>query len=48
MKQFFTIFKHELTQYFKSKVFVVTTLVLILAVSGYLFATRVGEFLNKS
>lgn len=48
MKQFFTIFKHELTQYFKSKVFVVTTLVLILAVSGYLFAPRVGEFLNKS
>lgn len=48
MKQFFTIFKHELTQYFKSKMFVVTTLVLILAVSGYLFAPRVGEFLNKS
>lgn len=48
MKQFFTIFKHELTQYFKSKVFVVTTLILILAVSGYLFAPRVGEFLNKS
>lgn len=48
MKQFFTIFKHELTQYFKNKVFVVTTLVLILAVSGYLFAPRVGEFLNKS
>lgn len=48
MKQFFTIFKHELTQYFKNKVFVITTLVLILAVSGYLFAPRVGEFLNKS
>ena len=48
MKQFFTIFKHELTQYFKSKMFVITTLILVLAVSGYLFAPRVGEFLNKS
>lgn len=48
MKQFFTIFKHELAQYFKNKVFVITTLILILAVSGYLFAPRVGEFLNKS
>lgn len=48
MKQFFTIFKHELAQYFKNKVFVITTLILVLAVSGYLFAPRVGEFLNKS
>ena len=48
MKQFFTIFKHELAQYFKNKVFVITTLILIFAVSGYLFAPRVGEFLNKS
>ena len=48
MKQFFTIFKHELAQYFKSKVFVITTLILILAVSGFLFAPRIGEIINKS
>jgi len=48
MKQFFTIFKHELAQYFKNKMFVITTLILILAVSGFLFAPRVGEIINKS
>ena len=48
MKQFFTIFKHELSQYFKNKVFVITTLILILAVSGFLFAPRIGEIINKS
>ena len=48
MKQFFTIFKHELAQYFKNKVFVITTLILILAVSGFLFAPRIGENINKS
>lgn len=48
MKQFFTIFKHELSQYFKNKIFVITTLILILAVSGFLFAPRVGEIINKS
>lgn len=48
MKQFFTIFKHELAQYFKNKVFVITTLILILAVSGFLFAPRIGETINKS
>ena len=48
MKQFFTIFKHELAQYFKNKVFVITTLILILAVSGFLFAPRIGEIINKS
>lgn len=48
MKQFFTIFKHELAQYFKNKVFVITTLILILAVSGFLFTPRIGEIINKS
>ena len=48
MKQVFTIFKHELAQYFKNKVFVITTLILILAVSGFLFAPRIGEIINKS
>lgn len=48
MKQFFTIFKHELAQYFKNKIFVITTLILILAVSGFLFAPRIGEIINKS
>ena len=48
MKQFFTIFKHELAQYFKNKVFVITTVVLVLAVSGLLFAPRVGEVIKKS
>lgn len=48
MKQFFTIFKHELSQYFKNKTFVITTLILILAVSGFLFAPRIGEIINKS
>lgn len=48
MKQFFTIFKHELAQYFKNKVFVITTIVLVLAVSGLLFAPRVGEVIKKS
>lgn len=48
MKQFFTIFKHELAQYFKNKVFVITTLILILTVSGFLFAPRIGEIINKS
>lgn len=48
MKQFFTIFKHELSQYFKDKIFVITTLILILAVSGFLFAPRIGEIINKS
>lgn len=48
MKQFFTIFKHELTQYFKNKIFVITTLILILAVSGFLFAPRIGKIINKS
>lgn len=48
MKQFFTIFKHELSQYFKNKVFVITTLILILAVSGFMFAPRIGEIINKS
>ncbi len=48
MKQFFTIFKHELAQYFKNKMFVITTLILILAVSGFLFAPRIGEIINKS
>lgn len=48
MKQFFTIFKHELTQYFKNKVFVITTIVLVLAVSGLLFAPRIGEVIKKS
>ena len=48
MKQFFTIFKHELSQYFKNKIFVITTLILILAVSGFLFAPRIGEIINKS
>lgn len=48
MKQFFTIFKHELAQYFKNKVFVITTFVLVLAVSGLLFAPRIGEVIKKS
>lgn len=48
MKQFFIIFKHELSQYFKNKMFVITTLILILAVSGFLFAPRIGEIINKS
>lgn len=48
MKHFFTIFKHELSQYFKNKIFVITTLILILAVSGFLFAPRIGEIINKS
>lgn len=48
MKQFFTIFKHELSQYFKNKMFVITTLILILAVSGFLFAPRIGEIISKS
>ena len=48
MKQFFTIFKHELAQYFKNKVFVITTIILILAVSGFLFAPRIGEIISKS
>lgn len=48
MKQFFTIFKHELSQYFKNKIFVITTLILILTVSGFLFAPRIGEIINKS
>lgn len=48
MKQFLTIFKHELTQYFKNKVFVITTIVLVLTVSGLLFAPRVGEIIKKS
>ena len=48
MKQFFTIFKHELAQYFKNKIFIITTLILILAVSGFLFAPRIGEIINKS
>ena len=48
MKQFFTFFKHELSQYFKNKIFVITTLILILAVSGFLFAPRIGEIINKS
>ena len=48
MKQFITIFKHELSQYFKIKIFVITTLILILAVSGFLFAPRIGEIINKS
>lgn len=48
MKQFFTIFKHELAQYFKNKTFVITTLILILAVSGFLFAPRIGEIISKS
>jgi uncharacterized protein yhaP len=48
MKQFFTIFKHELSQYFRNKIFVITTLILILAVSGFLFAPRIGEIINKS
>ena len=48
MKQFFTIFKHELAQYFKNKVFVITTVVLVLAVSGLLFAPRIGEVIKKS
>ena len=48
MKQFFTIFKHELSQYFKNKIFIITTLILILAVSGFLFAPRIGEIINKS
>ena len=48
MKQFFTIFKHELAQYFKNKVFVITTIVLVLSVSGLLFAPRIGEVIKKS
>ena len=48
MKQFITIFKHELAQYFKNKVFVITTIVLFLAVSGLLFAPRIGEVIKKS
>lgn len=48
MKQFFTIFKHELAQYFKNKVFIITTIVLVLAVSGLLFAPRIGEVIKKS
>ena len=48
MKQFFTIFKHELSQYFKNKIFVITTLILILAVSGFLFTPRIGEIISKS
>ena len=48
MKQFFTIFKHELAQYFKNKVFVITTIVLVLAVSGLLFAPRIGEVIKRS
>ena len=48
MKRFFTIFKHELAQYFKNKVFVITTIVLVLAVSGLLFAPRIGEVIKKS
>lgn len=48
MKQFFTIFKHELAQYFKNKVFVITTIVLVLAVSGLLFTPRIGEAIKKS
>ena len=48
MKQFLTIFKHELTQYFKNKVFVITTVILVLAVSGLLFAPRMGEVIKKS
>lgn len=48
MKQFFIIFKHELSQYFKNKMFVITTLILILAVSGFLFAPRIGGIINKS
>lgn len=48
MNQFLTIFKHELTQYFKNKVFVTTTIILVLAVSGLLFAPRVGEIIKKS
>ena len=48
MKQFFTIFKHELAQYFKNTVFVITTIVLVLAVSGLLFTPRIGEAIKKS
>ena len=48
MKQFFAIFKHELAQYFKNKIFIITTLILILAVSGFLFAPRIGEIISKS
>lgn len=41
MKQFLTIFTHELTKYFKDKVFLITTLVLTLLVVGGLFMPRI-------
>ena len=41
MKQFLTIFTHELTKYFKDKVFLITTMVLTLLVVGGLFMPRI-------
>ena len=43
MKQFLIILKHELAGYFKNKVFLITTLVLVLGAAGFLTAPRIIE-----
>lgn len=48
MKQFFIIFRHEISTYFKNKVFIFSTIFLVLAVSGFLFAPRVIESIKNS
>lgn len=48
MKQFFIIFRHEISTYFKNKVFIFSTIFLVLAVSGFLFAPRVTESIKNS
>lgn len=48
MKQFFIIFRHEISTYFKNKVFIFSTIFLVLAVSGFLFTPRVIESIKNS
>lgn len=48
MKQFPTILKHELASYLKNKVFLITTLILVLGAAGFLFAPRVAEVIKKN
>ena len=48
MKQFPTILKHELAGYLKNKVFLITTLILVLGAASFLFAPRVAETIKKN
>ncbi len=47
MKQFLTIFKYELKNFFKNKVFVSTTLFFVVAIALVMFFPRISEFFKN-